>query len=87
VPPLPPPAVVRAGQSGEGRGGSRTYVETVHSVETVDVPVDVARQRMLASGRRRGGIYGFELVRAGGNATLTDDVEGVLGRPPRTFLS
>jgi hypothetical protein len=35
------------GREGEALGH---YVETVHSVETVDVPVDVARQRMLASG-------------------------------------
>lgn len=30
-------------------------------------------------------LEGFAYVRAGRNAIVTDDVERILGRPPRTF--
>jgi uncharacterized protein YbjT (DUF2867 family) len=59
------------------------------AVETVDVPPDTAREQLLASGVDSAfvdiALRGAELVRAGGNRILTDDVERVLGRPPGTF--
>jgi uncharacterized protein YbjT (DUF2867 family) len=60
-------------------------------VETVDVPLDVARRQMLDSGMDPAfvqvAIDGRAFVRAHRNATLTDHVERVLGRPPRTFAT
>ncbi|GAA3870366.1 butenolide phosphate reductase ScbC [Saccharothrix violaceirubra] len=58
-------------------------------IATVDVPPDVARERMLADGLDRTlvdvAVHGAELVRAGGNAFVTDDVHRILGRPARSF--
>ncbi|MRH89658.1 NAD(P)H-binding protein [Nocardia sp. SYP-A9097] len=59
------------------------------TVETVDVPLDQARQHMLAAGMSEefadGALAGQEYVRTGRNATVTDDVRQVLGRAPRTY--
>jgi uncharacterized protein YbjT (DUF2867 family) len=59
------------------------------TINTMDVPLDAAREQMLASGMDRAFvdvvINGAEFAREGGNAILTDDVERVVGRPPRTF--
>jgi uncharacterized protein YbjT (DUF2867 family) len=58
-------------------------------VKTVDLPLDVARAQMLASGMDSSIvdviITGSAWVRAGHNAILTDDVTRVLGRPPASF--
>ncbi|MEV0409137.1 NAD(P)H-binding protein [Actinoallomurus sp. NPDC050550] len=60
-------------------------------VETMDVPLDVARRQMLDSGMDPAfvevAIDGRAFVAAGRNATVTDHVERVLGRPPRTFAT
>jgi uncharacterized protein YbjT (DUF2867 family) len=58
-------------------------------IGTVDVPPGGIRRQMLAAG------YGpsvadsvvgsYQLVRDGGNAVVTGDVERILGRPARTF--
>jgi uncharacterized protein YbjT (DUF2867 family) len=60
-----------------------------HTVNTLDVPLDTAREQMLAAGMDPSFvdvvIDGAEFVRDGGNAILTDDVERVLGRTPRSF--
>ncbi|MEV5612371.1 SDR family oxidoreductase [Streptomyces sp. NPDC052225] len=48
-----------------------------------------SREFLVASGIpdefADGVMEGLDFVRAGGNTTLTDDVEQILGRPPRTF--
>ena len=58
-------------------------------VDTVDLPPDAVRQQMLAAGVDPSvidvAVRGYELVRAGGNALVTDDVERALGRPARAF--
>jgi hypothetical protein len=58
-------------------------------LESVDVPLDVARQQMLAAGFDPAvvdvAVRGYRLVRDGGNAVLTHDVHHILGRPARTF--
>lgn len=58
-------------------------------VETVDVPLEQAREHMIAAGMSQefadGALAGQEYVRAGRNATVTGDVEQVLGRAPRTY--
>ncbi|HEY2673202.1 MAG TPA: NAD(P)H-binding protein [Rugosimonospora sp.] len=60
-------------------------------LETVDIPLDAYRDRMLAAGMDTGfadvAVNGSRLVAEGGNARLTDDVERSLGRPPRAFVS
>ncbi|MFI6369005.1 SDR family oxidoreductase [Nocardia sp. NPDC050630] len=60
-----------------------------HPVDMVDVPEDVAREHMVASGVSPefadGALAGQAYVRAGGNATLTDDVHQILGRAPRSY--
>lgn len=60
-------------------------------VTAVDVPPAVAAEGMLASGMPAAMVEtiqrGWELVRAGGGAAVTDDVEQVLGRPPRSFAA
>jgi len=60
-------------------------------VETTDVPLDVARRQMLDSGMDPAfvqvAIEGRAFIAAGRNATVTDHVERVLGRPPRTFAT
>ncbi|RII13776.1 NAD(P)H azoreductase [Streptomyces sp. YIM 130001] len=59
------------------------------AVETVDVPLDVARQQLVDSGMDAafadGVMDGSEFVRGGGGAVLTGEVEDVLGRPPGGF--
>ncbi|WP_432164511.1 SDR family oxidoreductase [Streptomyces sp. bgisy031] len=59
------------------------------SVETVELPPESAREYVLAAGIAEESVdsvlEGFAYVRAGHNAIVTDDVERVLGRPPRTF--
>ena len=58
-------------------------------LETVDVPLDVARHQLRAAGLHPAvvdvAVRGYRLVRDGGNAVLTDDVPRILGRPARTF--
>ncbi|NJP89305.1 SDR family oxidoreductase [Nonomuraea sp. FMUSA5-5] len=98
---------VRALTSGEHTGEILTLtgpellslpdmVRTVGQVlgrplETVDVPLDVYRERLLAAGVDPTfadvAVSGARTVAAGGNARLTDDVERVLGRAPRTFAT
>ncbi|WP_346277406.1 NAD(P)H-binding protein [Pseudonocardia sp.] len=55
-------------------------------LESVDVPLDVARQQMLAAGFDPAvvdvAVRGYRLVRDGGNAVLTDDVLRILGARP-----
>ncbi|MEU5054809.1 MULTISPECIES: NAD(P)H-binding protein [unclassified Streptomyces] len=58
-------------------------------VETVELPLESAREYVLAAGIAEESVdsvlEGFAYVRAGRNAIVTDDVERILGRPPRTF--
>ncbi|WP_433286843.1 NAD(P)H-binding protein [Pseudonocardia sp. CA-142604] len=58
-------------------------------LRAVDVPLDVARQQMLAAGFAPAvvdvAVRGYRFVRDGGNAVLTHDVHDILGRPARTF--
>ncbi|MCE7009682.1 SDR family oxidoreductase [Kibdelosporangium philippinense] len=58
-------------------------------LQTVDVSPDQARAGMLAQGMPSESVEfmlkGFEIVRNGGNAVVTDHVERVLGRSPATF--
>ncbi|MEV0619451.1 NAD(P)H-binding protein [Nonomuraea sp. NPDC050404] len=72
-----------AGVLGEVLGGRR--------VETVDVPLEVYRERLVAAGVdpvfADVAVDGAELVARDGNARLTGEVELVLGRPPRTFAA
>lgn len=60
-------------------------------VDTTDVPLEVARRQMLDSGMDPAfvqvAIDGRAFIAAGRNATVTDHVERVLGRPPRTFAA
>ncbi|WP_062981146.1 NAD(P)H-binding protein [Nocardia anaemiae] len=60
-----------------------------HPLDVVDVPENVAREHMISSGMSpefvEGALAGQAYIRAGGNATLTDDVHQVLGRPPRSY--
>lgn len=60
-----------------------------HAVDTVDIGIEEGRRQMLAAGYHESvvktAVAGQELIRNGGAATLTDDVEHVLHRPPRTF--
>jgi uncharacterized protein YbjT (DUF2867 family) len=53
-------------------------------VRTVDIPLDQARDHLPAAVADVA-LEGAALVRRGGNAVVTDDVELVLGRRPRTF--
>ena len=58
-------------------------------VHSTDVPPEVVREQMLASGGTPEAIdtmmLGFSYARAGRNAVLTDDVPRILGRPAITF--
>ncbi|MFI9405698.1 NAD(P)H-binding protein [Nocardia sp. NPDC052316] len=58
-------------------------------VPVLDVPNEAAREHMRAAGMSaafiEGALAGQAYVRAGGNAVLTDDLERILGRPPRTY--
>ncbi|MGW3342681.1 SDR family oxidoreductase [Nonomuraea rubra] len=60
-------------------------------LETVDVPLDVYRERLLAAGVDPAfadiAVSGARTVAEGGNARLTGEVERVLGRAPRTFAT
>ncbi|MFE2376733.1 NAD(P)H-binding protein [Streptomyces sp. NPDC059398] len=60
-------------------------------VETVDVPLDVAKEQMIAAGRdpefAEGAILGQQFIASGGNARLTDEVTAVLGRRARTYAA
>jgi uncharacterized protein YbjT (DUF2867 family) len=59
------------------------------SLRVVDVPSDQMRAAMLAQGMDSDtadlAVEGYEVVRNGGAAFVTDDVATVLGRAPRTF--
>ncbi|GAB2445936.1 NAD(P)H-binding protein [Streptosporangium sandarakinum] len=59
------------------------------TIKTVDVPLDVVREQMLASGMDgemvESRLRGLKIIRDGGNAVLTDGVERALGRPPTDF--
>jgi uncharacterized protein YbjT (DUF2867 family) len=61
------------------------------TVKTVDVPLDIARRQMLDSGMDPAfvqvAIDGRAFIRAGRNATVTDHVQQVIGRAPRTFTT
>lgn len=60
-------------------------------IEIVDVPLDVAKQQMIAAGRdpefAEGAIRGQRIIVEGGNARLTNDVATVLGRTGRTYAT
>jgi hypothetical protein len=60
-------------------------------VKTIDVPLDVAREQLLASGMASSFVdavlAGSAYVRQGRNAVLTDDVARVLSRPPTGFAT
>ncbi len=57
----------------------------------VDVPLDVAKEQMIAAGRdpqfAEVATRGQRLVAEGGNARLTADVATVLGRSARTYAT
>ena len=59
------------------------------TIETVDVPLEDYRVQLSAAGMDPAfietAVTGARLIAEGGNATLTGDVERVLGRPARTF--
>jgi uncharacterized protein YbjT (DUF2867 family) len=59
------------------------------SAKSMDVPLEQTRADFLAQGLDaasvEGILAGFDIVRRGGNADVTDHVQRVLGRPPRTF--
>ncbi|MEU1734150.1 SDR family oxidoreductase [Streptosporangium sp. NPDC020145] len=61
------------------------------TVETVEVPLEVYRESLIAAGVDPGfadiAVDGSRTVARGGNARLTGDVERVLGRAPRTFAT
>ncbi|MCU1644894.1 MAG: NAD(P)-dependent oxidoreductase [Nocardia sp.] len=58
-------------------------------IDIVDIPIEAARELMLAAGRSEefadGSLQGQAYVRAGGNAVVTQDVQEVLGRAPRSY--
>ncbi|GAB4584892.1 hypothetical protein [Nocardia sp. IFM 10818] len=58
-------------------------------IDVVDIPHEVAREHMIASGMSAefadGALAGQVYARAGRNATVTGDVERVLGRAPRGY--
>ncbi|MFI6957266.1 NAD(P)H-binding protein [Nocardia sp. NPDC050408] len=60
-----------------------------HPLDVVDVPEHVARDHMISAGMSPefadGALAGQAYVRAGGNATVTDDVRQVLARAPRSY--
>ncbi|WP_018530685.1 MULTISPECIES: NAD(P)H-binding protein [unclassified Streptomyces] len=59
------------------------------TLDTVELSTADNRARLLSIGIPEhsvdGVLEGLAFVRDGGNAVVTDDVERVLGRPPRTF--
>ncbi|GAA3109072.1 NAD(P)H-binding protein [Kribbella aluminosa] len=58
-------------------------------LSVVDVPPDVYAEQLRAAGLDEAvvtvAVRGAELIRSGGEETITDDVERVLGRPAQTF--
>ncbi|MFD7156015.1 NAD(P)H-binding protein [Kribbella sp. NPDC059898] len=58
-------------------------------LSVVDVPPEVYAEQLRAAGLDEAvvsvALRGAELIRSGGEETVTDDVERVLGRPARTF--
>jgi uncharacterized protein YbjT (DUF2867 family) len=60
-------------------------------VETTELSPEEYRDRLRGAGLDPAfvdsAVGGARLVADGGNATLTDDVERILGRPPRTFAT
>jgi uncharacterized protein YbjT (DUF2867 family) len=61
------------------------------TVETVDMPLEDYRDQLSAAGLDPAfvetAVNGARLIAEGGNATLTGDVERMLGRPARTFAA
>ncbi|WP_369387944.1 NAD(P)H-binding protein [Streptomyces sp. CG1] len=60
-------------------------------IEIVDVPLEVAKEQMIAAGQdpdfAEGAMRGQRFIAEGGNARLTDDVATVLGRTARTYAT
>ncbi|MFI6791453.1 NAD(P)H-binding protein [Nonomuraea sp. NPDC050383] len=60
-------------------------------LDTIDVPLESYREQLLGSGLDPAfveiAVNGSRLVAEGGNARITEEVELVLGRPPRTFTT
>jgi uncharacterized protein YbjT (DUF2867 family) len=63
--------------------------ELGRQIKTVDIPSDAIRPQLLAAGLDPSAadtvVAGYQLIRDGGNAIVTSDVEHILGRPARTF--
>jgi len=61
------------------------------TIEVVDVPLEAARERMLAAGMDgeivAGMVKGLGIIRDGGNEVLADGVERALGRPATSFAT
>jgi uncharacterized protein YbjT (DUF2867 family) len=61
------------------------------TLRVADVPLEVYAEQLRAAGLEEAvvsvALRGAELIRSGGERTLTDDVERVLGRPAGTFRS
>jgi uncharacterized protein YbjT (DUF2867 family) len=59
------------------------------ALTVVDVPLEVYAEQLRSAGLDEAvvsvALRGAELIRSGGEQTVTDDVERVLGRPARTF--
>jgi len=59
------------------------------TLKTIDVPFDAYREQMLAAdidpAFAEVAVNGSRRIAQGGNARLTDEVQAMLGRPPRTF--
>lgn len=60
-------------------------------IETLDIPLDVYRDHLETHGIDpafvESAVNGARLIAAGGNATLTHDLDRVLARPDNTFAS
>jgi uncharacterized protein YbjT (DUF2867 family) len=60
-------------------------------IEIVDVPLDVAKEQMIAAGQdpefAEVAMHGQRFIAEGGNARLTADVATVLGRTARTYAT
>jgi hypothetical protein len=60
-------------------------------IEIVDVPLDVAKEQMIAAGQdpefAEVAMHGQRFIAGGGNARLTADVATVLGRTARTYAT
>ncbi|MFG2148862.1 hypothetical protein ACGFRG_32395 [Streptomyces sp. NPDC048696] len=59
------------------------------SIDTVDVPLEAAREQMIAVGRdpdfADGAMRGRRFIAEGANARLTNDGASVIGRTARTY--